>query len=102
MLRHRTLERAAKHVGNVQANVEPDLIGKFDRPHRHAEIFRRAIDGFAFDAFIQHDEGLHQIRREGAIDQETGRTFNRRRQSVDAAEECMRCVQHVGSQPRRG
>ena len=39
------VETGFEHLGDVQADVEADLVGKLDRPHRHAEVFGGLVDG---------------------------------------------------------
>ncbi len=94
-LGHVAVDAAAQHLGDVQADVEPDLVGQFDRPHRHAEIFRRLVDGFLLHAGVEHHQRFEQIRRQRAVDQKARRAFHRRRQPVDAAEEGARVGEHL-------
>ena len=56
-------------------------------PDRHAEGQRCLIDGLRGDAFVDAAHRLHQVRRENAVDQESGRALDRQRQLVDLARE---------------
>ena len=80
----------------MHADIQAYLIGKFNRPHWHAEVFRGTVDRLGLDAFVQHDKGLHQIGRERAIDQESWCASYWRWQAINAAEECVRHLQYVG------
>ena len=84
----RRLSATAEHLADREADIESDGVRKLDRSDRHAEGERRLIDGFRRDAFVDAAHRLHQVRRENAIDQESGRTLHRQRQLVDLARKC--------------
>src|SRR5690606_26830776 len=44
-LRHGMTELLAEDARDGQRDVQADGVGKFDRPHRHAEVLRRLVDG---------------------------------------------------------
>src|SRR5262249_49991065 len=51
---HRAVEARLEHLGDVQANVEADGVGKLDRPHGHAEGYGGGVDGLAILAGVWH------------------------------------------------
>ena len=71
----------------MQQHVQPDHVGQLDRPHRHAEVNRRPVDGIEGDAFPGGMQRFEQVREQHPIDQESGTTAARQRQLVDAARE---------------
>jgi hypothetical protein len=85
-VRYVTVQTRLEHLGDVQADVQPDLVGKLDRSHRHAELFRCSVDGFLFYPLVEHHHGFEQIGREGTIDEKARRTLHRGWQAIDAAD----------------
>jgi hypothetical protein len=63
---------APEHFGDVEPDVEADGVGKLDRSHGHAEGLRRVVDDLGLDTFGVHQKGLHDVGRQGPVDQKAG------------------------------
>src|SRR5207248_11584870 len=55
--REKARDFGAQHVAHRETDIEPDLIGEFYRTHRHAELFRRRVDGELVDVLVKHQHG---------------------------------------------
>ena len=62
-VRYLAVQPRLEHLGDVQTDVQPDLIGELDRSHRHAELFRRSVDGFLFYPLVEHQHGFEDRAR---------------------------------------
>ena len=79
--------RVAKHVRDLARDVEPDLIQKLERSHRHSEIPESMIHRAHRLSSLHQRDRLSEIRHQHAIHEESGRVRDQDRSLPQASRE---------------
>ena len=77
-------KRLVHHAAGVEGRVEPDHVVQRDRPHRHAELLGRPVDGLDLGAVGEQLQRLVHVRQQQAIDQKAGPVVDHDRRLADA------------------
>ena len=83
----RAFARLAENFRDVGADVEADVVGKLDRPHRHAERARRFVDLFLVLALFEPLHCREHVRRQDLIDEEARHVLRDQREFIDRGDE---------------
>src|SRR5207302_978117 len=81
-------ERLLQRFGNVDRNIDTNLINQAKGTHRHSPIDERLINFLSADPTFEKLDRVKEIRKQNAIDQKTGPVADDDWQLVDLPNEC--------------
>ena len=64
-------------LGYRKGDVQTYRVSQLGGSHGHAEILRRAVDGFQGNPVVPGSQGAHHVRRQDAIDEKSRATADR-------------------------